>query len=449
MLHVTDKRNHKPISIDGLLAGGSLDNWMGRGTYWHILERIDQFYDLLNYSKRFLKSKPGYSGEIIVVIRALEKAKILFVQADAVKGAMQTFRKTLIEKCTSEEIDLPRNPANGVSKRPLSFLIYEVWKALVRRELYYKYGVEANDALNWISCQYPEKSNLDLPFIPPPEICVSQDENAELAFIGSPEQAYDFLCQNKHFVSNRFENNAQLESRVVWATMNVTSRIEKMEKRDLIYKLDMAGRQSAVRTTTPNFAPTEILQETLKPGNDALRIADLIRARHMTESVLLHDMQIIVSDFQRRLRTKQTPSLFDRGHLFEKGEISNSPPKAASTVIERYGMRCDGRIFESIYKSLPIEGRALSGIQGTAYYVPRGELVSNALLITKKGVLYQNAKPTELAFDRAHELGHFIYQEFSIAASDEEDWCDAFADTFVTIEAQFRRDAHLSARAHG
>ena len=157
----------------------------------------------------------------------------------------------------------------------------------------------------------------------------------------------------------------------------------------------------------------------------------MIDARELNPDALLHDIDMVYRDFQRRLRTTDQLHL-DLNHVaFQIGDMPKAPWEAARYLVDRYDLANAEFPMRTLLKELPIEVRTLKGLKGMAYYFKRGELTEQAVLVTRKGGAYRRGARQRIAFDRAHELGHFIFDEHGIECTDEEFWCDEFALGFL------------------
>lgn len=433
-IHITDLNNRIHIEKTGLKTSENSGLWLGRGLYHYLLYPNQSLDRCIISGKIFASQKPNFSGEISVVVSKINTDRLIPLQEDIVTRVLKEFRTVFDEKCNLSKISIPMN---NKLFRPASYIRYEIWRQLANKELE---DALQGDKIAGTICSFHKGLDEDIPDDLPPEACVYEPDIQEICFIGSPEEVREFLSNHSDTAKNGKMTNKEFQLKVVGATATIISRIQEMENRDFEALLKKhVNRDKSFSNVIPiktvmvpeNVdvkAQTHVPHKRLMNAVRTKRVQDGVQ---LDEVILEHDLNLILLDFKRRLRVTDQIPLDIQDVSLRIGHISDDPTFAAKDLARRFGKNNVLDNFERILKRLPIEIRKLKGLKGQAYYFPKGELTNLAVLVTGKGNLNINGKPTRIAFNRAHELGHFIFQECKINAVDEELWCDRFAGALL------------------
>ncbi|MEL6781356.1 MAG: hypothetical protein AAFO51_03200, partial [Pseudomonadota bacterium] len=196
---------------------------------------------------------------------------------------------------------------------------------------------------------------------------------------------------------------------------------------------------SGTRGSRVNLRRTAYAKPGLEHSSSVARLLNHARGKNLREDVLDRDVSRIIEDFSRRniiVCEKQMPlDLFkSRTPLLE--ELPVDPAGAASRLIKKFVKSSKENPFSSVVTKLPLDVRNIRHLEGQAYFFEAGDLADRAVLVVRG---HGPSRSRAEMFDRAHELGHFVHLECGIRSKDqaaEEEWCDNFADEFVSLSVK-------------
>jgi hypothetical protein len=449
-VHIADQENAARIRAGRLLPGTSKGLWLGSGSYSALCQGLSHFDECVEYGKRFVVAKKTYSGQYAVVITKVDPEGMIRVQGARVRRALDRFRDNFKEQVTRSNLLLPKNTE---TERPASFVMFQMWRTLTNQTLSSVGRSASPMRIRSTLCRFVDNPKSDAPIEHPYELCVHDVEAAHPLYVGTAEDAKSCLREELMAIVSLDDFYIDRDLEVAGATYESADLISKMQRIDFATlvdrianpegtafgeaqkslkaaRFDSRGGMEAKRARADDLIRLPFPAGPSKSNRARVleRLESHVRAKNLKSDVLRRDLDRIFSDFERRIRETDQLELAIEDVAARIGDLSPNPVEAAQMLISKFVKGRSENPISTILKQLPVEVRNIRDLEGQAYFFPRGEITERSVLVVRRS----GAKQTRQSmFDRAHELGHFVFDECGMSHPDEESWCDQFAGSFV------------------